>query len=125
MRATTGALGRRPPRRRCRRGFARARTLLWFRPKEVAPALVPVRVMLRAPACRVFLRDGVVVEVPECTARRDVRIRSRMGEPAGMIRRAHHGIDVCLCVEPVDFREQISDLATLVSDTLSMAPFCS
>ena len=40
-----------------------------------------------------------------------------------MIRPAHHGIEVWLCVEPVDFRKQITGLATLVQDQLSMDPF--
>ena len=35
----------------------------------------------------------------------------------------HHGIEVWLCVEPVDFRKQITGLATLVQDQLSMDPF--
>ena len=33
-----------------------------------------------------------------------------------MIRPAHHGVEVWLCVEPVDFRKQITGLATLVQD---------
>ena len=37
--------------------------------KEAAPAFVPVRVMPPAPACRVLLPNGVVVEVPEHTER--------------------------------------------------------
>ena len=37
-----------------------------------------------------------------------------------MIRPAHHGIEVWLCVEPVDFRKQMTGLATLVQDRLSM-----
>ena len=37
-----------------------------------------------------------------------------------MIRPAHHGIEVWLCVEPVDFRKQITGLATLVQDRLSI-----
>ena len=36
-----------------------------------------------------------------------------------MIRPAHHGIEVWLCVEPVDFRKQSTGLATLVQDRLS------
>ena len=40
-----------------------------------------------------------------------------------MIRPANEGIEVWLCVEPVDFRKQITGLATLVQDTLSMDPF--
>jgi len=40
-----------------------------------------------------------------------------------MIRPARHGIEVWLCVEPVDFRKQITGLATLVQDQLSMDPF--
>ena len=39
-------------------------------PGEVAaPAFVPVRVAASAPACRVLLPNGVVVEVPEHTER--------------------------------------------------------
>ena len=40
-----------------------------------------------------------------------------------MIRPAHRGIEVWLCVEPVDFRNQMTGLATLVQDTLAMDPF--
>ena len=40
-----------------------------------------------------------------------------------MIRPANEGIDVWLCVEPVDFRKQITGLATLVQDALAMDPF--
>ena len=40
-----------------------------------------------------------------------------------MIRPANEGIDVWLSVEPVDFRKQITGLATLVQDTLAMDPF--
>ena len=40
-----------------------------------------------------------------------------------MIRPANDGIEVYLCVEPVDFRRQINGLATLVQDTLAMNPF--
>ena len=40
-----------------------------------------------------------------------------------MSRPAHHGVEIWLCVEPVDFRKQITGLATLVQDTLSMDPF--
>ena len=40
-----------------------------------------------------------------------------------MIRPANEGIDVWLCVEPVDFRKQITGLATLVPDALAMDPF--
>ena len=36
---------------------------------EAAPAFVPVRVASPAPACRVLLPNGVVVEVPEHTER--------------------------------------------------------
>ena len=36
---------------------------------EAAPAFVPVRVALSAPACRALLPNGVVVEVPEQTER--------------------------------------------------------
>ena len=42
-----------------------------------------------------------------------------------MIRPAHHGIEVWLCVEPVNFRKQIAGLATLVQDRLSKDPFSS
>ena len=42
-----------------------------------------------------------------------------------MIRPAHHGVKVWLCVEPVDFRKQMTGLATLVQDRLSMDPFSS
>ena len=40
-----------------------------------------------------------------------------------MIRPPSQGVEVYLCVEPVDFRKQIAGLATLVQDTLSMNPF--
>ena len=40
-----------------------------------------------------------------------------------MIRPANEGIDVWLCVEPVDFRKQITGLATLVQDAMAMDPF--
>ena len=40
-----------------------------------------------------------------------------------MIRPVHHGIQVWLCVEPVDFRKQMTGLATLVQDALGMDPF--
>lgn len=40
-----------------------------------------------------------------------------------MIRPANDGIEVLLCVEPVDFRKQINGLATLVQDVLSLDPF--
>ena len=40
-----------------------------------------------------------------------------------MIRPANEGIEVWLCVEPVDFRKQITGLATLVQDVLAMDPF--
>ena len=33
-----------------------------------------------------------------------------------MIRPAHHGVEVWLCLEPVDFRKQITGLATLVQN---------
>ena len=39
-----------------------------------------------------------------------------------MIRPANEGIEVWLCVEPVDFRKQITGLATLVQDTLGDGP---
>ena len=40
-----------------------------------------------------------------------------------MIRPAREGIEVYLCVEPVDFRKQIAGLATLVQSQLEMNPF--
>ena len=40
-----------------------------------------------------------------------------------MIRPANEGIEVWLCVEPVDFRKQITGLATLVQDTLAVETF--
>ena len=40
-----------------------------------------------------------------------------------MIRPAHHGIEVWLCVEPVDLRKQITGIATLVQDALARDPF--
>jgi len=40
-----------------------------------------------------------------------------------MIRPALEGVEVYLCVEPVDFRRQINGLATLVQDALEMNPF--
>ena len=40
-----------------------------------------------------------------------------------MIRPPDDGIEVYLCVEPVDFRRQVNGLATLVQDVLSMNPF--
>ena len=40
-----------------------------------------------------------------------------------MIRPANSGVEVYLCVEPVDFRRQINGLATLVQDVLDMNPF--
>ncbi len=46
-----------------------------------------------------------------------------MRQRAGMIRPANDGIEVYLCLEPVDFRRQINGLATLVQDTLAMNPF--
>jgi transposase len=39
------------------------------------------------------------------------------------MRPPEHGVEVFLCVEPVDFRRQINGLATLVQDKLSMNPF--
>ena len=39
-----------------------------------------------------------------------------------MIRPAHQGIEVWLCVEPVDFRKQMTGLATLVQDALTQHP---
>ncbi len=42
-----------------------------------------------------------------------------------MIRPARDGVEVYLCVEPVDFRKQINGLATLVQDRLQMNPFSS
>ena len=40
-----------------------------------------------------------------------------------MIRPAREGVEVYLCVEPVDFRKQIAGLATLVQSQLAMNPF--
>ncbi len=40
-----------------------------------------------------------------------------------MIRPANDGIEVYLCVEPVDFRKQINGLATLVQDALGIDAF--
>ena len=40
-----------------------------------------------------------------------------------MLRPAHPGVEVWLCVEPVDFGEQSTGLATRVRDRLSMDPF--
>ena len=40
-----------------------------------------------------------------------------------MIRPPNEGIEVWLCVEPVDFRKQMTGLAALVQDTLAMDPF--
>ena len=40
-----------------------------------------------------------------------------------MIRPANEGIEVWLCVDPVDFRKQITGLATLGQDALVMDPF--
>ena len=40
-----------------------------------------------------------------------------------MIRPRDDGVEVYLCVEPVDFRKQINGLATLVQDVLAMNPF--
>ena len=40
-----------------------------------------------------------------------------------MIRPANEGIEVWLCVEHVDFRKQITGLATLVQDPMAMDPF--
>ena len=42
-----------------------------------------------------------------------------------MIRPARDGVEVYLCVEPVDFRKQIHGLATLVQERLQMNPFSS
>ena len=40
-----------------------------------------------------------------------------------MIRPPNEGIEVYLCVEPVDFRRQINGLATIVQDKLALDPF--
>ena len=40
-----------------------------------------------------------------------------------MIRPSNESIEVWLCVEPVDFRKQITGLTTLVQDALGMDPF--
>lgn len=42
-----------------------------------------------------------------------------------MIRPAREGVEVYLCVEPVDMRKQINGLATLVQSHLEMDPFSS
>jgi transposase len=42
-----------------------------------------------------------------------------------MIRPAREGIEVYVCVEPVDMRKQINGLATLVESQLAMNPFSS
>ena len=42
-----------------------------------------------------------------------------------MIRPPDSGVEVYLCVEPVDFRKQAAGLAALVQDTLAMNPFSS
>jgi transposase len=42
-----------------------------------------------------------------------------------MIRPAREGVEVYLCVEPVDFRKQIAGLATLVQSQLAMNPLSS
>jgi len=42
-----------------------------------------------------------------------------------VIRPTDEGLEVYLCVEPVDFRKQISGLATLVQDALELDPFSS
>jgi transposase len=39
-----------------------------------------------------------------------------------MIRPANEGIEVYLCVEPVDFRKQTTGLANVVQDALQMNP---
>ena len=38
-------------------------------PEHTAPTFVPVRIARTAPACRVHLPNGVVVEIPEHTER--------------------------------------------------------
>ena len=40
-----------------------------------------------------------------------------------MIRPPDDGVEVYLCVEPVDFRRQITGLATLVQERLELDPF--
>lgn len=40
-----------------------------------------------------------------------------------MIRPPNDGVEVYVCVEPVDFRRQINGLATLVQDSLDCDPF--
>ena len=42
-----------------------------------------------------------------------------------MIRPAGDGLEVYLCVEPVDFRKQAAGLAALVQDALERDPFSS
>ena len=46
-----------------------------------------------------------------------------MRQRIAMIRPANDGIEVYLCVEPVDFRKQINGLATLVQDALALDAF--
>ena len=42
-----------------------------------------------------------------------------------MIRPAGDGLEIYLCVEPVDLRKQATGLATLVQDALELDPFSS
>ena len=42
-----------------------------------------------------------------------------------MIRPPQQGVEIFLCVEPVDFRKQITGLAVLVQSRLEMNPFSS
>ena len=42
-----------------------------------------------------------------------------------MIRPALRDIELCLCVEPVDFRKQVSGLSMLVESELSLDPLLS
>ena len=42
-----------------------------------------------------------------------------------MIRPATDGIEVYLCVEPVDFRKQVNGLSMLVESTLHLNPLSS
>jgi transposase len=44
---------------------------------------------------------------------------------AAVIRPTGDGLEIYLCVEPVDFRKQAAGLATLVQDALALDPFSS
>ena len=91
---------------------------------EEAPAtFVPVRVTACCAGVSSASAQRGRRRGPRAHRARALRDRARMRERAAMIRPAHHGIEVWLCVEPVDFRKQITGLATLVQDQLSMDPF--